>query len=430
MAGAPINPRTTTYQTQLTDNEGGGQTTVYTPNLPAAPAAPASVTPAPVPIAPPPAPVNSMPATALGTNPAPYSTYFPPATASANLTESAIASKDAYLANTANEADQLKAEQETGKQSITDIFAKLSGQATKKADLYDSSGVNQDQRDIDELNNNIDSTSRSFDKQIQAVQNSNPNGALDPGVQIEVNRLNQQKASTLADMAIVLNAKTRNFTTAKNIIDTRVDAETEDLKNNLTGLQFFYSENASNLSKDQQDLLQDKITDAQNEYQDAKDTRSKIGDIQLDAAKNGAPVSVIKAIAAAQTPEDAIAASGGFLKTPAAAGAGTFTPSQENNGAANAGVSIADFKNFDADTKNYFINGYSQFETMLKQHDDGTLSDDQVAQNIASATGISDAAKQILYTKAGVSAPSDTSTDSGSGFFSNALQFVGNLFSS
>lgn len=370
-----------------------------------------------------------MPAAALGTNPSTYSTYTPIPSASTNLAESAVASKDAAIAGVKKDADALAAQQAPAKTSIMDVFAKLATQATAKVNAEEAGGINQSARDIDELNNNIDSTSRSFDKQIAAVQNSNPNGMLDSGVQIEVNRLTQQKASTLADMAIVLNAKTRNYTTAKNIIDTKVDAETEDLKNKLTGLQFFYQQNASSLDKDQQIVLQDKITSAANELTDARTARAAVGSVQLEAAKNGAPLSVVKAIGAATDESSAIAAAAGYMKAPTA-GTGTFTSTQINGGAANAGMAIADFKNLDADSQNYFINGYSQFTTMLKQRDDGTITDDQVANNIASATGIPDAAKTVLYKKAGVSAPDPNASSNGPGFFSSALQFVGNLFGS
>lgn len=66
---------------------------------------------------PPVVPVNTMPATALGQNPVTYASQFPTPTASVGLAETATASKDAYLANAAKEADALTAEQaaSTGK---------------------------------------------------------------------------------------------------------------------------------------------------------------------------------------------------------------------------------------------------------------------------------------------------------------------------
>jgi len=270
-------------------------------------------------------PVNSIPADQLGSNPGTYASYFPPTSSSSNLSETAIASKDSYIARTASEADALTKEQTTGKKTIMDTFAKLTGQATKKADAYESSGLNTDKKAIDELVSQIESRGRAYDKQIQDIQQNNPEGKLASGIQNEVNRVGVQKASELADLAIVLNAKTRNFDTAKSIIDQKVDAETEDLKTKLTGLQFFYSENAGKLDDAKRTLLAEKIDAADKEYQDKKEERTKIGELQLTAAKNGAPVSVVRAIGAATSLEDATAASGGYLKSATGSGFDLYT---------------------------------------------------------------------------------------------------------
>lgn len=261
------------------------------------------------------APVNSIPADALGQSKGTFSTYFPPPSASANLAESAIASKDSYIARAAAETDALATEQTKGKGLISSAFAQLSGQATKKADLYESSGLNTDKKAIDELTGQIEGRTRAYDKQIKDIQENNPEGKLASGIVNEVNRVSGQKASELADLAIVLNAKTRNFDTAKSIIDQKADAETEDLRTKLAGLEFFFSNNESKLDKNQTILMQQKISAAQDELDAKKTVRTQIGNVQLEAAKNGAPVSVVRAIGAAQDLEGALGHAGGYLKT-------------------------------------------------------------------------------------------------------------------
>lgn len=311
------------------------------------------------------APVNSMPAEQLGTNPSTYSTFFPPPSASSNLSETAIASKDSYLANLAKEADVAKANQTQSKTTLADVFAKISGQASKKADLYDSGGINQDQKDIDELTSTIESRGRAYDKQIEDIQSNNPEGKLASGVTNEVNRVSRQKAGELADLAIVLNAKTRNFTTAKSIIDTKVDAETEDLKNKLSGLEFFYNENAATLSDDQKTLLGDKIDAANREYAAAKDTRTLIGNVQLEAAKNGAPVSIVRAIGAATDQESAMTAAGGYLKAQNAAGAAYSAADARTVNQAGLGSATQR-------TKDVFLNTPSDFQMAFIRNGSGS----------------------------------------------------------
>lgn len=324
------------------------------------------------------APVNTMPATALGSNPTTYSSYTPTSTASSGLAESAVASKDAYIASKAAEADQLTATQAQGKSQIATLLGKLGVAATTKADQYESSGLNQDQKDIDSLTSEMESTGRNFDKQIETVQNNNPEGKLASGVQIDVNNLTRQKASTLADIAIVLNAKSRNYDTAKSIIDTKADAETDDLKTQLQGLQFFYQENAGTLDKDQQIMLQDKISAAQDELDTAKTLRTQIGNVQLEAAKNGAPVSVVKAIGAAQDIEGAATAAGGYLK---AASTGTSFDSYSDT--EQRTVSRANLGKASDQTKAVFLSTPPAFQDAFIRNGSGSAA--ATPQNIANS---------------------------------------------
>lgn len=370
--------------------------------------------------------VNSMPATSLGQNNTTYSSYFPTSTTSAGLAETAAASKDAYLSTVAKQADEQKTTQDTQLTQAKSLFERLGLQSTKQADAYESSGLNASKVELDSLASQIETVGRSFDKRIETLQTTNPEGALASGVSNDVARLQREKAATLADYAIVLNAKTRNFDTAKSVIDQKVAAETDDLKTQLDGLQFFYTQNENKLSDNQKTLLNDKIDAASKEYDAAKELRTTIGDVQLAAAKNGAPVSVVQAIGKADSNEGAITAAAGYLKAPTSDG-GTFSPTQTNTGAANAGVPISQFNTLTPDDKNYFINGYGGFTAALKQVQSGSATNEELKAAIDEAP-ISYAAKNILYEKAGIdpNAPAQSSD----GFFSNAYNFLATLFSS
>lgn len=368
-------------------------------------------------------PANAMPADSLGKNPSVYSTYFPQPAASTGLAESAVASKDAYLANLAKEADTISADTTAKTTAAKTLFDRLGLSATAKADAYDSSGLNNDKRAIDEITTQMETRGRAYDKQVADLTANNPEGKLKSGLDIQINDLNRQKASELADLAIVLNAKTRNYDTAKSIIDTKADAETEDLKTNLQGLQFFLQQNQSTLSKDESALLQDKIKQADQELSDAKATRTIVGNVQLEAAKNKAPIDVIRAIGKATNEEEAIAAAGSFLQSQTSS-SDVFTKTQLNGGASNAGLSISGFDQLTPDDQNYFINGYSGFTSAQKQVQDGNATLDDLKSAIDEAP-ISPKAKQILYTKAGIDPNAKAPTG---GFFSDAWSLVKSLF--
>lgn len=263
------------------------------------------------------APVSTVNAGSLGT-PAAKTTYTAPPT----TTPIQTATTAGVLGLAQQTQDRITALQPTVDQGKTDIqttLTDLSSEEEKRQSLYDSSGVNQAQQDLTDINNQMSATKKKYDDQIAAVTANNPTGQLDSGQQIQVDDLQRKQSSELADLAIVAEAKQGNYTTAKSIVDAKIDAETSDLKTKLQGLQFFYQENESDLSDAQKTLLQQETDQVQNDYNDKKQTLSDVGDIQLTAAKNGAPASVVQKIGQSQTRDDAIASAGSYLKTPSTA---------------------------------------------------------------------------------------------------------------
>lgn len=96
-----------------------------------------------------------------------------------------------------------------------------------------------------------------------------------------------------------------------------------------------------------------------------------------------------------------------------------FTPTQLHKAASNAGIPEADFDKLDNDTKNYFLNSYSNFTAALakvgtpKPDGTGNFTLDDVKTAIDNST-LSQDGKDILYKKAGIdpNAPAQTADDS------------------
>lgn len=298
-------------------------------------------------------PVNSINAGQIPTTPAVYSTYSPTPTAHVGLAETAVAQKDAYLANVAKETEALQTDQAAGKVQIQGVVDRVKGLFGEKSKQYQDQGINDQRKEIDSLVSDMESTERSYDKQIEALD-KNPNRQFGGAVVEEKNKLIKEKASVLADQAIVLNARNRTYETAKSVIDEKVNAETEMEKFNLTNLQYFYDKNESNLTADQKTLLNEKIKAADDELTTARDLRKQIGDLQLEAAKKNAPVSVIRSIGSSATVDDAIANSGGYLSTvkDSASGAVKFTP-EDQRALIGAGFMASELAQIQSDVNQY-----------------------------------------------------------------------------
>ena len=159
-----------------------------------------------------------------------------------------------------------------------------------------------------------------------------------------------------------------------------------------------------------------------------KKVQTDIQTLAVQAASNGAPLAVVTAM---RNATDAIAAAQagatylkGNLEKAAGSGssAGTFTQTQLNKGAANAGIPIADFSKLSSDAKNYYINNYATFNKVLSDVRAGKEDSQTVIQELQSSN-IPDDVKLQLIRKVRAIAP-DVAQNSG-GFING----VGNFFS-
>lgn len=258
---------------------------------------------------------------------------------------------------------------ERGERDIKGIYDKLGKKNSERVGLYESEGVNTAQKELNEINNMIKAKDLAHRRRVEKIQNENPTGQLSEGQRIAIDKADREWASEGADLAIVAESKRGNYTTAKSIVDEKIKAETEDLQTRLSGLEFFYSQNYSRLTQDQRDLLKQQTDVVSQDLADKKELLSAIGDIQLEAAKNGAPASLITSIGKSGDVTSAISTAGKYIglydrlkadddmADSGGGGSMDFTDTQVANGAANAGVPLSTFQGFDEDTKNFFING-------------------------------------------------------------------------
>lgn len=109
-------------------------------------------------------------------------------------------------------------------------------------------------------------------------------------------------------------------------------------------------------------------------------------------------------------------------------GAGDFSSTQLNNGAANSGLSIDAFKQLDPDTQNFFVNNFGTYTDMLKNVAGGDMSYDDVRSHIDSSTSLPPDVKPLLNNltdNAETSAGGDSDSDSGAGLWGSLKPYLG-----
>lgn len=261
---------------------------------------------------------------------------------------------------------QLTPKVQEGETQIKDVYSKLGDQRKKQQGMYEDEGVYVKEKAYKELTNTITAKDTAYRRKIEKIQEENPTGQLSSGQQIAIEKVEREWAREKADLSIAAAFARDDYTTAKTIVDDRIAAETEDLTTELAGLQFFYSQNYNRLDDAQKTLLQQQTNQVERELDEKKSLLADIGQIQLEAAANGAPASVIVSIGKAGDTTQAISAAGKYIglydrmkaeDSMGGAGGVSFSDTQIANGAAAAGVPLSTFQGFDKDTQNFFING-------------------------------------------------------------------------
>lgn len=202
---------------------------------------------------------------------------------------------------------------DTGKENIQNKYDRLGELPAERVAGYKSEGVYDKQAAYSKAVNTINQKELAYQIKVDKIRNSNPTGQLEDGQQIQIDRLTKDWAITKAAMSISAAFLKDDYELAKTIVDDRVDAETEGLTNELAGLEFFYTQNYNDLSDERKNLLEFQMNQIAEEKADTEQRLKEIGALQLAAAENGAPSSVITAIGKSNDLTGAITAAGSWI---------------------------------------------------------------------------------------------------------------------
>lgn len=310
----------TTYSTQLTNNEGGGQTTVYTPNAPAMNGTPTSITPS-TPTNPviPTSTLTSTPTLNLPQN-APSSGSAPAAanvaTASA-LNDNQKALLGAADAGVSQATDSYNQEQG----SLQGLIGQYLGQGQDELNMENSAGIPGLRTSAANLTTQYNAQNAAYNAQYNDVLNR-PGGTLAQKAQ-EINSLQQQNGYNLTNTAVQQSIAQNDYTNAMNVVTNQIQIKYAPLKDAIDyGMQFL-ANNKDILTSKQSQQFQAQIAVQNQQYTQgtyyAQLNATTGMDMIKTAAANGADSDTLNAMSTAVTNGASIAdvatASNGTLQT-------------------------------------------------------------------------------------------------------------------
>jgi hypothetical protein len=165
-----------------------------------------------------------------------------------------------------------------------------------------AAGIPANQAELDDVTNQIATTSTNYDNQIANAQTAGGEGTT--AATANVNNLTRQKNNDLAILDIRKSVLTDNISRMNQTIDLKVKADTEANQNKIDGLKTYIQ----NIDADPQ--LKAQMTAQANAQQAKLDSvKTASADALKTAAQNGAPSSVLDAIGKASADPNATATS-------------------------------------------------------------------------------------------------------------------------
>jgi hypothetical protein len=223
-------------------------------------------------------------------------------------------------------ASAIKASQNLSAQGQADISAKQADitstikQLGTKSDYYANQVSGLDvagqQKQLSELNTQIQSRKAEFDKLIEATRN-NPNLITSTGIgyQSQINRQSAIELGALTSMAQAVQGNiTASLDTAKTATDNYFAPIENKLQLQLQQLQDNY-QNFSTAEKKRADQLAQMYQKQLADISTQKEEQANIAKVMASAAQNGADNSTLKKIMDSKTQAEAIINAGKFLQT-------------------------------------------------------------------------------------------------------------------
>lgn len=239
-----------------------------------------------------------------------------PQTSGFNSLGGSIEEMTKQYAQTVVDDTKLAQEKQAKDTSLSGLMNKLKGKKGQ-SQLQDEANAPVDlaKKELNDINNQIIQKQVGNRRAIEEIQ-KNKERYTGTGMQNAIDRQNRASTAEQADLAVIQMAKNNNYSAAKEIADRKVAAQLEQQKNEYDAAQFDYEENKDQYTKSEQRQFE-ALQGERKRLLDAEETKLKsINDLAIEAAKNGAPLDVIKAIQGATDINSALVAGAKYMKAP------------------------------------------------------------------------------------------------------------------
>lgn len=241
----------------------------------------------------------------LGSNPKPFTT--PTMGSTAESASGAIMSQIGAMTDIAKEQqgkiDTAKTATTESASALRGYLDKLAGKGQAQIEAETEAGIPKLTQELTDITNQIEAKQLAARRQIEALEKIP--GITAEGLRGRAALIEKESARELADLSIIQNARNRNLTTAQDLVNRKIELEYGDLKDRIEAEKFFYQENKDDLTKAEQNLLNERIRQDERQYNEGVALEEAKQKLIIQASSNqNVPLSVIQQAQRAKTPSE------------------------------------------------------------------------------------------------------------------------------
>lgn len=219
---------------------------------------------------------------------------------------------ETFVGSLQSAADASKKQKDQSGRMLADALFNQQGEADLTNMLYGSDdGVDDRRAELDDINQQILQEQEGLRREIEAIQD-NTEGLTRGAVAGRIDETRRRSLRTQADLAVVQLAKQGRYDSAKAIADRAIAVQLEKQKQTLDTLKFLYEENKDQFDKDEQRAFEVAQGERERALDAEAEERRSVNAIMIEAARNGAPSSVLTTLSG-MTPDQAVAATAQYL---------------------------------------------------------------------------------------------------------------------
>ena len=248
-------------------------------------------------------------ATPLKISTPPISTIAEGITGASTALAETIKASDLQRATDAKEAKALQAKNESSNQ-LKSLMSQITDVQESRPTLEQNAGIDKKVESYNTALTNLEASQRAQQNELRALNTANMTTS---GSQAAQSAINRKYAFEQADLSLILSVANRDYVSAQNMVDRKIELALEPLKTQLDFTKLFYEDNKADLTKAEERAFNLKIQENERAYDTAKEFEKRKGDIQMKLLEAGAPTSAVLSTGRATNEDELLTAAGDWL---------------------------------------------------------------------------------------------------------------------